>query len=326
MPKWQVLLTFASIAGLLSGPAALLAEPLPARLAEFKRVLGVPTSALAVGLDRVAVVETRFDTSTWWPQAVWILTDRAKTRLALPESSTPLQSPHLWFDASNGALLMHAIVGWDAEHSSNWLWDGHWVSKLPKEPPEPSNLLSAPFEGAPAQLQDEFGLTRIIDGRKRPWTVGTSGAYAFDEGVWWRVVGLPPSLVQIGVRGGDQVWLTSPLGLYRGKLTRAEPLSVEDPLRAARPIPPLAVEPAPLGKLIRTAPLVVEVERIVLPVIGSTPLFKAHAVAAAPMGHSTLPKPIGFWKCATAMHNCWFRVRTVLQHNRSRLAMQAAGI
>ena len=252
--------------------------PPPARLAVFERILEVPTDDIAVLGDRVAVVE-RSSPAPGSPVAVWVISERAKVRLELPDLAFRWDpwAARLRFDRQGLLTLwMSGSTAGDSPMSATWTWHGRWVENPSSTAAPPAASVGA-GPAAPYPAESTFAGT---DGKHRPWVTGALGAFAFDAGAWWRAAELPQALNRIIARGSDQIWVTSSAGLYRGKLVRTEPL-VAHPLLEPRPTPPAVAVPAPLAEFSKITTLDVRIERVELPVAGGAPLSSALSVSSS---------------------------------------------
>ncbi len=258
-------------------------------VASFERILSVPTGEIDVSGERVAVAEPGGE--------VWLLTDRAKTRLAPPENVEAGDftiddfisrfTPR--FDPKDGALVLFGLGttvfcgGGDGE-IWKWRWRGHWVQEFhsfgPTKSDVPSREPKGPFPEFSGYESDEEP-TKRQDGKGRFWLVGPKGAYVYDHAKWWQVVDAPSSISSMAAQGNDRVWISSAYGLYRGSL-----LSSITPVEPQRRVPLLETGPHPspmVGTPLTETELAdATVQRVSLKIQGAEPLISASWVMAGP--------------------------------------------
>jgi hypothetical protein len=267
-----------------AGPCADAALAPPARVGSFQRILAVPTGELDVLGDRVAVADDG--------GVVWVLTDRARTRLAPPklveERTFPLGGYTPRFDPKDGSLVLlaHGITAWCGGSDGEWRWRWHGGWTLESDPFKPSrvDLASLEPQGSFPELPGygtEWESTKRRDGMGRFWLVGARGAYIYDRGQWWQVADAPSSLDSMAVQGKDRVWLSSRHGLYRVSL-QSKTIPVDPPrcaplVEVGRPASPGVGAALPEIELAGTT-----VQRVSLEVRNGAPLTTASYVVRGP--------------------------------------------
>jgi hypothetical protein len=214
-----------------------------AKVGSFERILPIPTNELDALGDRIAVAESE--------GAVWVLTERSKTKLAPPkliaEGTYPIGGFTPRFDPKDGSLVLlgFGTTAWcgGSEGEWRWRWRDRWVLESDPFKPVRVDFTSQEPKGLFPELpgfESEWGPTKRQDGMGRFWLVGSKGAYVYDHAKWWQVADAPSSVTSMAAQGKDRVWISSAYGLYRGSLLPA--ILPVDPLR---PVPLFETGPHP---------------------------------------------------------------------------------
>ncbi len=260
------------------------------RVASFERILSVATIDVDVSGDRVAAAERG--------GAVWVLTDRAKTRLAAPRlveaGTSPIEifvnsfTPR--FDAKDGSLVLFGFgstvfcgIGSEEGEMWKWRWRERWVPELHSYEPSKTDRMSREPKAPVPELADLWSEsdTKRQDGTGRFWRAGPVGSYVYDHAKWWQVADAPSSVHSMAAQGKDRVWISSAYGLYRGLLLPTI-TPVDLPRRA--PILETGPHPSPMVgmPLAETELANLTVQRVSLKVQGAAPLTSASWVMASP--------------------------------------------
>jgi len=259
------------------------------RVAVVERILAVPTGELDVSGDRVAVAERG--------GAVWVLTDRAKSRLPPPKFE-PIEKQGAWFasfvprfDPKDGSLVLLGLGGTahcgGGDATWRWRWRDGWVlesdystSERPTQADPYAREPKGPFPGF-TELGNFQATTMRQDARGRFWLVGDGNAYIHDHGRWWQVADAPSGIASMAAQGKDRVWISSDHGLYRATLLpSATPVDVprRTPLNeSTAPSSPPVGTPLPETGLAEAT-----VQRVSIKVRGGAPLTAATYVIASP--------------------------------------------